>query len=500
MSEIHSLTGLFNLARQSSIAVSILISLCSLAVWRLFLSPIRDIPGPKWASLTRLWHMNEIWGGHQNITILELHKKHGHFVRIGPNEVSVTHPEVIKKMILTPQLKGHWYKMMRFPDWRFRTPMSVLEPRAKVELSKQLASAYAMTNVIKSEEHITVQIEGLLQWLDKYANSHEPMDLAKFFTFTAFDIVGEVVFSKPFGFLEKGIDIDNCIAQTLQFECYISIAAFAQWLHNLLVANPVVTWLGIMPTNYLAKTSNLALEARKKNQEARFDFVAHWLKAHEKSPDKLSYRDLQSAVMANVGAGSDTVSCALQSTVYHMIRHPNAWQRAREEIDRARDQEGICIDRVISYTDAQKLPYLQACFKEALRIFHPVSMGTPRVVPKGGISIGGRFFTAGTTLSLNTFSMNLSKDVWGPDAQEYKPERWMVEDPSALERNFLPFSGGIGACVGQHLAKVEIFKILTTIIRDYDIEQAQVGHEWKYHAYFTVVPGDWPVYIKKRAL
>ncbi|KAI1879725.1 hypothetical protein JX265_002679 [Neoarthrinium moseri] len=483
-----------------SIAVCILLALVSILFWRFFLSPISNVPGPKWASLTRLWHMYQIWTGHQNLTILELHKEHGHFVRIAPNEVSVTHPEVIKKMILTPQLKGHWYKMMRFPDWRFRTAMSVLDPKDKVEISKQLASAYAMSNVIKSEGHITALIGRLLEWLDKFAESGKPMDLSQFFTFTAFDVVGEVVFSKPFGFIEQGIDIDDCISQTLKFESYISIAGFAQWLHNLLVANPFITWLDIMPTNYLAKTSDAALHERKKNQDARFDFVAHWLKSHEQNPDKLSYRDLQSAVMANVGAGSDTVSCTLQSTVYHMIRHPDAWQRAREEIDQAREKDGICRDRVVSYADAQRLPYLQACFKEALRIFHPVSMGTPRVVPKGGITIADRSFPAGTTLSLNTFSMNLSKDVWGPDAREYKPERWMVEDTSALDKNFLPFSGGIGACVGQHLARIEIFKILATIIRDYDIELARPDQEWKYYAYFTVVPGDWPVYVQKRAL
>lgn len=121
-----------------------------------------------------------------------------------------------------------------------------------------------------------------------------------------------------------------------------------------------------------------------------------------------------------------------------MIRHPGIWQRAQQEIDRAIKEDGICSEPVVSYADAQKLPYLQACFKEALRTFHPVTMGTPRVAPKGGITVGGRSFPAGTTLSLNTFSMNLSKDVWGPDAKEYKPERWLVEDAASLEKNFLP--------------------------------------------------------------
>lgn len=123
-----------------------------------------------------------------------------------------------------------------------------------------------------------------------------------------------------------------------------------------------------------------------------------------------------------------------------MIRHPSAWQQARREIDEAQARGGLCGDRVVAYADTQRLPYLQACFKEALRVFHPVSMGTPRVVPRDGVTIGGRFFPAGTTVSLNTFCMNLSAEVWGPDAREYKPERWMVGDTSALEKNFLPVS------------------------------------------------------------
>ncbi|KAK6858618.1 hypothetical protein PG995_005182 [Apiospora arundinis] len=63
---------------------------------------VADVPGPIWASVTRLWHMKEIYDGKHNLKILKLHNKHGHFVRIGPDEVSVTHPEAIKKLILTP--------------------------------------------------------------------------------------------------------------------------------------------------------------------------------------------------------------------------------------------------------------------------------------------------------------------------------------------------------------------------------------------------------------
>lgn len=121
-----------------------------------------------------------------------------------------------------------------------------------------------------------------------------------------------------------------------------------------------------------------------------------------------------------------------------MIRHPNAWQRARAEIDAAG------IEGLASYADAQKLPFLQACIKEALRIFGPASMGLPRVVPKEGLTIDNRTLPEGTIVSVNIWVIHYSKEIWGPDAREFNPDRWFREDKASLEKYFIPVS----ACQG----------------------------------------------------
>jgi cytochrome P450 len=87
--------------------------------------------------------------------------------------------------------------------------------------------------------------------------------------------------------------------------------------------------------------------------------------------------------------------------VYHLIQHPEAWRRVRNEIDAAK-AEGSCLGRVVSFRDAEKLTYLRACIKEALRMFSPTTMGLPRVVGKGGITIAGRHFQQGTILSISS--------------------------------------------------------------------------------------------------
>lgn len=56
-------------------------------------------------------------------------------------------------------------------------------------------------NVLKSEEAVGQLIEQLMEWMDTFARDGTPMALDKYLTYTALDIVGEVVFSKPFGFV-----------------------------------------------------------------------------------------------------------------------------------------------------------------------------------------------------------------------------------------------------------------------------------------------------------
>lgn len=63
-----------------------------------FWSPLAGIPGPFAASLSRLWLVQQSRAGNMHRTMIDLHSRHGEIVRIGPNEVSVTNPEVIKKI------------------------------------------------------------------------------------------------------------------------------------------------------------------------------------------------------------------------------------------------------------------------------------------------------------------------------------------------------------------------------------------------------------------
>lgn len=235
--------------------------------------------------------------------------------------------------------------------------MSTTSPKKKLERSKYLAPAYTLSNVIRQEEAVGQAFEGLLDWMDKHAEDKTAMNLDEFLTYATFDAVGEVIFSKRFGFLEQGIDIGNAISNSLALNAYVAVAGYFRWANTLLLANPVMTWLAIMPMGHLFNTTMKAVNERVNSEpDARFDILAHWFKQHRRNPAGITLRDIDAQAVGAVGAGSDTVSSGIQSFVYHMIKHPSAWQRARDEMDTARREKGTCQDRVISFQDAQQLP------------------------------------------------------------------------------------------------------------------------------------------------
>ncbi|KAK8867562.1 cytochrome P450 E-class group I [Apiospora arundinis] len=467
----------------------------SVAIWRRYLSTLRDIPGPALASITRFWHVRHVIKGDQNRVLVRAHDKYGHFVRIAPGEVSVSHPDGPRKILLATLHKADWYKIATFPDGRFLNPFAATDPKIKNELSRHVAPAYTLSNVLQSEEAINNTIALLLGWLDKFAASHEPVRLDEFVSFTTSDVVGEVVFSKPFGFLKKGADIGGAFAASEAQSAYVSATGFFRWIHVLLLANPVVTWLGIVPWGHIVDTAMGAIKERQANPDGRFDASSHWFRMLKQNPDRMHRHEIDSAAFNAVAAGSDTVSSGVQAFLYFMMRHPDAWRRARQEMEDAglEEREGV-----ISFADTQGLPYLQACLKEALRIFGPGAMGLARRAPPGGLEIGGQTFPEGTILSVHPWVIHHSKEIWGNDAREFNPDRWLSGAAAAkLDKDYMPFGLGYASCPGQNLARLEMAKIGATLVLNYDIRQVNPKQEMRYKAFFSLIAHMPPCYVER---
>jgi len=123
-----------------------------------------------------------------------------------------------------------------------------------------------------------------------------------------------------------------------------------------------------------------------------------------------------------VGA-SDSPTGALRMAVSLLVSHPLAYQRLNVEIA-AGVADGTISSPVVQDGEARAMPYLQAVLRETLRLF-PVPAEAFKEVPPEGDVIAGHRLPAGTWVGWNLRSMFRRKDIWGDDAELFRPERWL---------------------------------------------------------------------------
>ncbi|XP_069467790.1 steroid 17-alpha-hydroxylase/17,20 lyase [Ambystoma mexicanum] len=171
------------------------------------------------------------------------------------------------------------------------------------------------------------------------------------------------------------------------------------------------------------------------------------------------------------GAGVETTATVLKWAVAYAIHYPEVQKKIQEEIDTK-----IGFDRQPSMSDRSRLPYLEATIREVLRI-RPVA---PLLIPHVAItdsSIGEFTIPKGARVVINLWSIHHDENEWeNPD--EFDPNRFLDENGNLVQApspSYLPFGAGVRVCVGEILAKMEIFLFLAWIFQRFTLEIPE-GH------------------------
>ena len=123
---------------------------------------------------------------------------------------------------------------------------------------------------------------------------------------------------------------------------------------------------------------------------------------------------------SNVTAGSDTTAILMRTIFYSLLSHPDTLQRLLVELASLSP-----VKQPVTWKEARSLPYLDAVIKEAGRLHPPFGLPLERVVPSGGATICGQRFEGGTVVGMSAWVVHRDKDVFGKDAAEWRPERWL---------------------------------------------------------------------------
>ena len=163
-------------------------------------------------------------------------------------------------------------------------------------------------------------------------------------------------------------------------------------------------------------------------------------------------------------AGSDITATALRAAVLYIITSPPVYNRLTNEIANAETLKKL--SRPASHDEAKQLPYLQACIKEALRIFPPITWPRERVTPPQGDMLLEHFIPGGTFIGIDAVG-TMRNEVFGDDPDVFRPERWLKKSPSdiaAMEKvHELVFGHGDTRCLGIRIAQMTLCKVLVEV-------------------------------------
>ncbi|KAF3055255.1 Pisatin demethylase [Daldinia childiae] len=320
------------------------------------------------------------------------------------------------------------------------------DPIVHRESTKILANAYSPTSLLAYEP----------------AHRREkPIDLGAWMSYYTFDVIGQLSFSKMFGFLEKGCDVDRII-ETID----IILTYASQSVNGWLVGN-----------TSLRKGRR---RARSLDIESRGDMLTKWYALNQNGSQWMTTKHLVAHLSANVYGGSDTTSIALRSIFYYLGKNKDKMRKLVEEIDGAAAAGNL--SQPVSFKEANMhLPYLNAVIKEGMRIHPSAGLIYERYVPSGGDTICGKYIPGGTVVGINPWVTQYDPEVF-PDPESFIPERWLdstEEQLKRMEQSFFNFSAGSRTCLGRHIAMIEMSKMIPELLRRFELILTYPDREWE---------------------
>jgi len=180
--------------------------------------------------------------------------------------------------------------------------------------------------------------------------------------------------------------------------------------------------------------------------------------------------ELRSQLFNILLAGRDTTASLLGWLFHCLVRDPERYQKLRNTII---EEFGTYENpSAITFSKLKGCQYLQHCNNEALRLFPVVPLNSryankDTTIPRGGGKDGKSkiFVPKGSSVDYSVHVMHRRKDIWGSDADEFRPERWVNRK---VGWEYLPFNGGPRICIGQQFALTESGYVTVRLLQRYD--------------------------------
>ncbi|ETN42758.1 uncharacterized protein HMPREF1541_01916 [Cyphellophora europaea CBS 101466] len=471
----------------------------SVVIYRLTLHPLAKYPGPFLAKITDWSIVVKARRGDRHLDSWAEHEAYGPVVRIGPNTLSFNTSSALASINSSRSAnvqKGPWYRTIDAGSKAFSVHSEIDRVRHAFR-RRILDQAFSDSALNQAEEII---LSNVRSWTTELCSTTEskgwspPRNLKNWSDWLAFDMMGDLTFSKSFGAVSEGRNrfVPAVVLESTKFVYeagfwpFISLirpffgTRFMSWVMSFFLATRAADNESYIKYANAQMMERMAAEASATTDKPQRRDLVHYL-LHARDPSTgagLTHDELNADAALLIHAGSDTVACTIASTLFYLLHHPRVLGELQREL------RGSFPTLASIHTSAKLnagFPLLRACIDESLRMAPPVPSHLPRQVLPGGIMIDGHFIPAGTIVGVGAFAIH-HDETYFPEPFEWRPERWIVETVEDKDKEeqvkvargaFYAFGVGPRMCAGRKLAYLEISLALAVLLWSCEIRLAQ---------------------------
>lgn len=503
------------------------------------------IPGPFLAKLTNIHRLLSVYRRNPHNEQNDLHKKlraTSDLVRLGPNVVSVSGPGYIQQIYAIDKKlpKSDFYATLQnvVNGRRAASLVAVTDESAHAKMKRLVANAYALSTLIEFEPLVDSTTHVFLNTLqERFATAGgKVVDLGQYLQFYAFDVMGELTFSRRLGFIESGVDVDDIMHSiNANFE-YISVIGQMPWLDSVLGKNPIyVRYFRKNVSSPILKFAQTLLQERlgqlasgEKSEKERAiqkpDFLARFLQAKNQvsgsdtETEPMTDGLLLSLLFGNINAGSDTIATTLRAVFYYLLGNPESMATLKKELNEAERTGNLTLPCPTWHeTQSEHLVYLRCVIKEALRLWPALALPLERtIVDPAGLPLHSPdhedkvLLPQGTVVGINPYVLHRDPRIYDPNfslpetsppsnVEEFDPARWLPSSASmknsrgnteaqlkTMEHDLLTFSAGKRSCLGKNIAMMEMCKVVPALVMKFPDMRLVDANSWRVRNAFVL--------------
>ncbi|KAI0917649.1 hypothetical protein AcW1_010348 [Taiwanofungus camphoratus] len=490
---------------------------------RLFRSPLDNIPGPASQSIL-LGNIGQFFNRHGSDFQKDVAVNYGSVVKLhgpfGTRMLYIADPKALHNIVIKEE---HIYEEQ---DMFIKNNNLLFGPGLLSTLGEHHRKQRKMLNPVFSINHMRHLLPVFYNILHKLRGAiaarvqdgPKEIDMASWMGRTSLELIGQGGMGYSFDPLVT--DVKDAYAEALK-----SLFAQLEQVRLVLPSVPLVCKLGpawfrrmlldMIPWPQLQRLKDIVDTMSDKSTEIFLskkralqrgdesvlrqvgegkDIMSILMKANVEASDddKMPDHELIAEMTTLILGAMDTTSNTLSRSLHLLAQHPDIQEKVRKEVLTENAGELLPYDELI------QLPWLDAIVRETLRLHPPITMLTreprkdmilPLHQPIRGLDgqlISEIPIAKGTPIVIGTLGINNSKALWGNDALDWKPERWLSPLPSSVMdahipgtySNLMTFSGGKRGCIGFKFADMELKVVLAVLLSTFTFELTDKPIVW----------------------